>query len=184
MDFSNGIPLSVVSADRSVEDDLRRQASLFFVLIHVCQARGPRVAHQTQRHVDAVASDTAPFELEPEMLVFALRKKAASDLSFVSIGRLPGNDIVLPSERVSKFHAYVKADETGAFTLLQDGRSANGTFVDGERVQRRGEGPPTPLRNGAPVRFANLSMVTVDFDGLMKLANAAVSLVPSVVRAS
>lgn len=117
------------------------------------------------------------------MLAFPIAKRDDSELSFVSIGRLAGNDVVLPSESISKFHAYVKADESGALVLLQDGRSSNGTFVDGQPVGRRGEGPPTLLRNGCAVRFANLSMVTVDYEALIKLARAPVNQLDDMVAA-
>ena len=181
MDPSTGISLSAIADDPEVVGPWRDV--LFLVLIHVCAPRGPRTPHSTQRHLQAVTTDTLPVEVDSEMLVFPIAKRPESQLTFVSIGRLPGNDIVLPSESVSKFHAYVKADDTGAFALLQDGRSSNGTFVDGEAVRRRGEGPPTKLRNGCAVRFANLSMVTVDHAALLKLARAPVMLLPA-VRAS
>jgi pSer/pThr/pTyr-binding forkhead associated (FHA) protein len=181
VDPCSGIPLSVIGEDSDVIAPWRDR--LFLVLIHVCTPRGPRTPHSTQRHLHAVSSDTMPIEIDPEMLAFPLTKRTESQLSFVSIGRLAGNDIVLPSESVSKFHAYVKPDDAGVFALLQDGRSSNGTFVEGERVHRRGEGPPTLLRNGSAVRFANLSMVTVDAEALLKLAHTPLTL-PAVVRAS
>lgn len=182
MDPSFGIPLSVIGDDPAVVRPWRTR--LFFVLIHLGAPRGPRVAHRTQRHLQAVTTDTMPVDVHSEMLAFPIAKRPESQLSFVSIGRIAGNDIILPSESISKFHAYVKPDELGAFALLQDGRSSNGTFVDGEPVGRRGERRPTRLRNGCAVRFANLSMVTVDWDALLKLSRAPVTLVPSVVHAS
>lgn len=171
-------------ADEAAELDeaaLRlRYGNAFLVLLHVCRARGPRVAHATVRHMEAVRSDTAEFDIAAEMRVFALRKRPESLLPFVSIGRLDGNDIALPAEGVSKFHAYVKADANGELLLLQDGRSTNGTFVDGERVARRGEGPGVLLRPGAQVRFGNISMLFLDLNGVLRLARA----MPAAVRAA
>jgi predicted component of type VI protein secretion system len=52
------------------------------------------------------------------------------------IGRDPGNEVVLrdPARSVSRFHAELR-EEAGSFVLLDLG-SQNGTWVDGERIQR------------------------------------------------
>lgn len=189
MAATEGIPLAHVARDLQQLDTValrEKYGPLVLVWLHACTSRqGPRVAHQTVRHAQASSStvgddlmriDTAPFQLENELLVFPVRKRPDSQLPFVSIGRIEGNDIVLPSEGVSKFHAYIKPDPSGtSLALLQDGRSTNGTFVDGERVARRGEGPARTLRAGAQVRFGNISMVLLDLDGLVALARGVES---------
>lgn len=176
MDVSKGIEIMKVAEDADTLDESAmrtRYAPTCFVLLHVCAARGPRVAQQTVRHFEALRHDTSPFEIESQMLVLPCRRRPESQLPFVSVGRLDGNDIVLPSESVSKFHAYVKADASGELRLLQDGRSTNGTFVDGEIVARRGDGPATVLRPGCAVRFGNMSTVFLELEGLIKLARTA-----------
>ncbi len=50
----------------------------------------------------------------------------------LSVGRAPDNDIVIPDGDISRHHALVWSTEAGVF--LRDLGSANGTFVDGERV--------------------------------------------------
>ena len=50
-----------------------------------------------------------------------------------SIGRGPGNDLVLPSLAVSRNHAELVATETGY--ALHDLGSRNGLMVDGERCE-------------------------------------------------
>jgi len=53
-----------------------------------------------------------------------------------SLGRHPENTIEIHDRSVSKFHAQIQRDNEGAYTL-QDLGSRNGTYVDGERVERR-----------------------------------------------
>ncbi len=53
-----------------------------------------------------------------------------------SLGRHPENTIEIHDRSVSKFHAQIQRDNEGAYTL-QDLGSRNGTYVDGERIERR-----------------------------------------------
>lgn len=61
------------------------------------------------------------------------------------IGRTEGSDIQLPSEIVSGNHASIVLDNGDM--VLRDNGSENGSFVNGERVDRR------PLRHLDLVRF-------------------------------
>lgn len=56
------------------------------------------------------------------------------DQKVVTIGRGPENDVVLDAPQVSRNHARIVRSEDGVF--LEDLGSANGTFVDGKRVDR------------------------------------------------
>ncbi|MGC6486692.1 MAG: FHA domain-containing protein [Planctomycetota bacterium] len=69
----------------------------------------------------------------------------------VAIGRLPGNDVHLPSDRVSRRHAVV--DRDGDRWLVQDLGSANGTTVNGKALEPR-----------APLQLQNQDVVTVADD--------------------
>jgi predicted component of type VI protein secretion system len=51
-----------------------------------------------------------------------------------TIGRANDNDIVLPSNGVSKHHATI--EKTGQSFVLVDNGSANGVYVNGDRIQR------------------------------------------------
>lgn len=62
----------------------------------------------------------------------------------VTIGRLPGNAVVLPHPAVSRHHAEVRAEAAGV--LVADLGSAGGTRVDGEPVL---PDRPVPLAPGA-----------------------------------
>jgi len=53
--------------------------------------------------------------------------------TLMQIGRDPGNDVVLPSPSVSRFHAQVQ--RVGQRYRVEDLRSSNGTFVNGERIE-------------------------------------------------
>jgi len=50
-----------------------------------------------------------------------------------SIGRMPGNDLILDDPQVSRYHAIIRW-ANGQF-LVEDLGSANGTWVNGQRVQ-------------------------------------------------
>jgi pSer/pThr/pTyr-binding forkhead associated (FHA) protein len=61
----------------------------------------------------------------------------ASHTGAVSIGREPGSDVRLDWDtEVSRVHAMVER-VGGTWTLLDDGLSRNGSFVNGERVRGR-----------------------------------------------
>jgi pSer/pThr/pTyr-binding forkhead associated (FHA) protein len=55
--------------------------------------------------------------------------------SVVTIGRAEDSNIVMPVHQVSRRHALIKFDGEG-FVVI-DQRSTNGTYVNGESVQRR-----------------------------------------------
>jgi len=70
----------------------------------------------------------------------------------VSIGRASGNDIVVSSSAVSRQHAMIRW--VGDRYVISDLESANGTYVDDERARS-----PTPLRDGARIRFGDTEFV-------------------------
>ncbi|HEX9161098.1 MAG TPA: FHA domain-containing protein [Thermoanaerobaculia bacterium] len=64
-----------------------------------------------------------------------------------TVGRDPGNDIILRDPKVSRHHAEVVFER--GFFVLHDLASANGTYVNGKRVR------VAPLTHGAKVRMGN-----------------------------
>ena len=68
----------------------------------------------------------------------------------VRIGRESDNDIQLLNETVSRHHAL--ASNMPNVCELEDHNSANGTFVNGQRVQS------AALRHGDEIRFGNVTM--------------------------
>lgn len=66
-----------------------------------------------------------------------------------TLGRAPDNDIVLPGDGISRYHARI---EPGAANhAVTDLGSKNGTFVNGAAIREA-----TPLRDGDRVSFAGL----------------------------
>jgi len=70
----------------------------------------------------------------------------------VNIGRSRDNQIALEDPTVSRHHAWNKAE--GESFLVFDVGSANGTFVNDERVEE-----PRQLQNGDSVRFGDVELV-------------------------
>jgi len=64
-----------------------------------------------------------------------------------TVGRDPGNDIILRDPKVSRHHAEVVFER--GFFVLHDLTSANGTYVNGKRVR------VAPLTHGARLRMGN-----------------------------
>ncbi|HEY6843330.1 MAG TPA: FHA domain-containing protein [Thermoanaerobaculia bacterium] len=64
-----------------------------------------------------------------------------------TIGRDPGNDIILRDPKVSRHHAEIVFER--GFFVLHDLASANGTYVNGKRVR------VAPLTHGAKLRMGN-----------------------------
>lgn len=66
----------------------------------------------------------------------------------IKIGREPGNDIIIPQESVSAFHATIKY-ENGYF-YLEDQRSLNGTYLNNKKIQPN---QPIRLKSGDRITF-------------------------------
>ncbi len=87
------------------------------------------------------------------MLVDKSRPEQRYDLKgTVNIGRARDNQLVLDNATVSRHHAWVKSE--GETFLVFDVGSANGTFVNDERVEE-----PRPLESGDIVRFGDVEFV-------------------------
>jgi pSer/pThr/pTyr-binding forkhead associated (FHA) protein len=71
----------------------------------------------------------------------------------LTVGRLPGNDIYVPSDRVSRRHASVRW-ENGIW-VIEDTESLNGLIYEGQRVDR------LALKNGDRIYIS--AKVTLQF---------------------
>jgi hypothetical protein len=69
---------------------------------------------------------------------------------FATIGRAPGNDVTLDHPTVSNHHA--RLSWSGGSLLVEDLSSANGTYLDGERIKTG------RTRPGADVRIGELEL--------------------------
>jgi DNA-binding response OmpR family regulator len=77
------------------------------------------------------------------------------------IGRSVDNDIVITSKRVSREHALIRRD--GRRLVLEDRGSANGTFLNDERVLS-----PTELRDGDRLTIGNVPLEYHDPDSTIR----------------
>lgn len=105
--------------------------------------------------------------LEVATFLMPIVRREGSNMAFVSIGRLDGNDVVFSDVTVSKFHAFVR--EVDGNFLLQDGGSHNGTFVNDVPVSAQKQGAAMPLRSGDSVRFGTVQCTFIDAVGVMQL---------------
>lgn len=71
------------------------------------------------------APSEAPQEVEQDIRF--------GEKTIIQIGRDSANDVVIPSPNVSRFHAQV--ERVGQRYRVEDLRSSNGTFVNGERIE-------------------------------------------------
>lgn len=79
-------------------------------------------------------------------------KELEFDKDEVTIGRVPGNDIVLPGNNVSKRHSRVVRQD-GRFFVV-DLKSTNGTYLNGRRIMT-----PSPLRAGDKIFVGSFVLV-------------------------
>jgi len=73
---------------------------------------------------------------------------AASVGNFFSIGRIDGNDCIMPDYAISKKHALIEFRK--GIYLLKDSGSTNGTFLNGARLQAK----PFELHDRDVISFA------------------------------
>jgi len=83
-------------------------------------------------------------------------KKRAGDAfpNFIWVGREGKCDITLPFEGVSKLHGQFIRRADGELELL-DTSSANGTFLDGQRLE---DNAPRVVKDGAKIQMGVLAM--------------------------
>lgn len=70
--------------------------------------------------------------LSPDSELSSQQKIKFTEKKLMTIGRNPGNAIVLPSPTVSQFHAEI--EKVGQRYRVRDLRSSNGTFINGKSV--------------------------------------------------
>jgi len=73
----------------------------------------------------------------------------------LTLGRRGDNDIVIKDPYVSKDHFQIVKDEDEYF--LEDLNSANGTYLNGERIQ-----DVVPLKDGDRIRVGNIEFLFVN----------------------
>jgi hypothetical protein len=102
--------------------------------------------------------------------VLPVRKRRDSNAfaMMITLGRAPNNDLVIPDQRVSKFHAYFR--RIGEQWAINDANSMNGTWVDGQQIP---SGQSAPLRSGARIALAEtLELIFLDANDLFARVTA------------
>ena len=117
----------------------------------------------TVRNADATPlAERVP---EADTPVWEVRKHSDSDPRVISIGRAPGNDVVVPEPSISKHHCDVVVGRDG--WILRDLGSRNGTRVDGTPLEPH---VAVPLRSGHHLELGtNVHFRFLDPDGLWAL---------------
>lgn len=81
--------------------------------------------------------------------------RSAAEISFdqgsYTIGRVDGNDVVLPSNSVSRTHARIFVSNNKCY--IDDLGSANGVFVNGNQIRER-----TEINNGSKIRIGEYTL--------------------------
>jgi hypothetical protein len=156
-------------------------------LVHygaIDKLRRPEQPQRTQ-----VFKDETPFfegaqlrTLKSDYLVYPILWTGRSPYPrMITVGRTRNNDIVLPDESVSKFHAFFRDSNEGAHEndapgqtappawRLQDAGSRNGTTLNGTPVPTAKHGEPVPVSLGVKVRFGLVELTFLDAVGLREL---------------
>jgi pSer/pThr/pTyr-binding forkhead associated (FHA) protein len=76
--------------------------------------------------------------------------------SIFSIGRGPGNDLVINDSRASRNHAVIRLQADKQYYVLDQG-SSNGTLLNGRRITI-----PSALKSGDEIQIANHQLAFVD----------------------
>jgi len=151
---ANGVYVEGVKADGPtiVEVGQRMRIGTFGILV---EDDSKEVVEQSE--VSATPIATAPSEGAPYIPQLVARDGPYKGERFLlndgetTVGRVPGNDVILDDASVSRRHAKVVKTE-GTFTLF-DLRSSNGTRVNGAKVTR------TELKDGDAILFGDIPVV-------------------------
>jgi hypothetical protein len=104
-----------------------------------------------------------------EWAAVKVRKRAGDAFpNFVWVGREGKCDIALPFDGVSKLHGQFILRPGGEVDLL-DTSSANGTFLDGKRLE---DNAPLRLRDGAKIQMGVLEMTYRTAEGFWDALSA------------
>jgi hypothetical protein len=160
------------------EDALRLAPAAFAArhgnafLIGTAPATDVRETTTTQLQLEGVDHEPSAHTASLATVVYPLRPKDGSPGHLVTLGRDPQHDVVIVDPSISRFHAFGKLTEDGAF-LLQDTGSTNGTTVNGASVPARGAGPPARVKPGDDVRLGRAEFTFADAAGVCSFARKA-----------
>lgn len=181
--FGNGASLASFAAKGLDLDGVQRLAH-WFLVVHMTAKNAPEGGAfedptgavglpRTNTGGTVLAPDApvhAPFGPDTRRFVFLIKRGPFSQFDFISLGRNPGNDISVPDESISRFHAFFREMPWGL--ALVDAKSANGTWANGARVPSQGTGEPAPVASGDAVRVGDIRGVVLDSAAFLALLAA------------
>jgi hypothetical protein len=106
-----------------------------------------------------------------------------TDPWFATVGRVEPNQVILPDESVSVFHALFRRGDKGEF-LLQDAGSKNGTFVKEKAAPHRDSGRAIKVKPNDSVRFGSVVLTFLRPAEMHDLILVLASVAPRVERAA
>ena len=99
--------------------------------------------------MDAAEEATSASEtLKHAIYPLVTREYVSGARASFSVGRVGGNDMIMPDLAISKQHAFIEI-QRGNY-LIRDVNSTNGTTVNGKRVHKKSK----PLKDGDIIGFA------------------------------
>lgn len=102
-----------------------------------------------------LVGDVAPEQLT-RVLLFPMRSNDP-DRWMVTVGRGEPNEIIIPDESISMYHATFRRGKRGEY-LLRDAGSTNGTFVNDRRVLPKPYGRSARIRSSNSIRFGAVQL--------------------------
>jgi hypothetical protein len=122
------------------------------------------------------AKDITPdgsFSPGMDYLVFPIYSPLADESGeqTISLGRSEANEVNIPDDSVSEFHAFVLLGADGKMSI-QDMNSTNGTFVNELKVPAQGEGHAVTLMSGDLIRLGNLTFSFLSAGEFCKLVTS------------
>ena len=103
----------------------------------------------------------------------AVLKEIPLQKSSMTIGRTPGNDLVIDNLAVSGHHAKLVLDQD--HFVVEDLNSLNGTFVNNQRIRR------TTLKDGDEIVIGKHTMVFQEGEGVPRTADATMESTQPVI---
>ena len=105
------------------------------------------------------ASETLKHAIYP----LVKREYVSGTRTTFSVGRVEGNDMIMPDLAISKQHAFLKIQRGDYW--IQDGGSTNGTSINGKRVTKK----PIQVQNGDIIGFARYEFTFLSPESLYNM---------------
>lgn len=156
--------LAFAIAAISFPEFVARFGRAFLMCSFESRAHGSQLAPTAGPHADNAVTPHRPASWR------ALPLRSRDGANIITLGRLAGNDICVPDENVSKYHAFIVED--GGRFMIVDAGSRNGTMIGDAHVPRRGEGPPVALTPGCAISLGGAVLTFMEADAMYRFVSA------------